>query len=214
MHLNIAKSLILQNQEMPFHAVNSGSNPLGDAKEIKGLEQNLSPFFVVGQICPTPCPTLLIKLLKSEGKLWTVDEKNMKRIFVNLFCVAFFSFVLFGCFFVPENFEMTARFNKNKTYIIKYDGMLAFTPYLSEKIKRQNDPKFTEQIKISDEKNIKYGKEVMDKNKSIKKMDYKGNGRYDTLIILECNIDENTDFFTGRKQVSLFDIPIFTQLDN
>jgi hypothetical protein len=39
MHPNIAKSLILQNQEMPFHAVNSGSNPLGDANDFKGLSR-------------------------------------------------------------------------------------------------------------------------------------------------------------------------------
>jgi len=38
MHLNFAKLLILQNQDVPFHAVNSGSNPLGDAtKEIRQL---------------------------------------------------------------------------------------------------------------------------------------------------------------------------------
>jgi hypothetical protein len=44
-----------------FHAVNRGSNPLGDAKKIKLLREIVGAFFVVGQICPTLCPTDLRK---------------------------------------------------------------------------------------------------------------------------------------------------------
>lgn len=40
-----------------FHAVDRGSNPLGDAKRNQAFTSNRKGFFVVGQICPTRCPT-------------------------------------------------------------------------------------------------------------------------------------------------------------
>ena len=36
-----------------FHAVDRGSNPLGDAKRNQALTNNRKGFFVVGLICPT-----------------------------------------------------------------------------------------------------------------------------------------------------------------
>jgi len=38
--------------------------PLGTPNEIKGLHENVALFSYVGKICPTPCPTDLIKFKK------------------------------------------------------------------------------------------------------------------------------------------------------
>ena len=52
-----------------FHAVDRGSNPLGDAKRNQALTRNRDGFFVVGLICPTRCPTDFEKSLSvPQGK--------------------------------------------------------------------------------------------------------------------------------------------------
>lgn len=59
---NLSSSICMQFILSAFHAVNGGSNPPEDARYFKDLGKNLSPFFVVGQICPTLCPTKKIQI--------------------------------------------------------------------------------------------------------------------------------------------------------
>ena len=54
---NLLKSKTGRRMTASFHAVDRGSNPLGDAKKNQALTRNRKGFFVVGQICPTICPT-------------------------------------------------------------------------------------------------------------------------------------------------------------
>jgi uncharacterized protein (DUF433 family) len=67
-----------------FHAVNSGSNPLGDAKENQGVRIKSSSFFrcgVVGWICPTLCPTDLKKIKKGiMGHKGVIPMERLDRI--------------------------------------------------------------------------------------------------------------------------------------
>ena len=58
---NLLKSKTGRRMTASFHAVDRGSNPLGDAKRNQALTSNREGFFVVGQICPTICPTDLKK---------------------------------------------------------------------------------------------------------------------------------------------------------
>ena len=54
---NLLKSKTGRRMTASFHAVDRGSNPLGDAKRNQALTRNRKGFFVVGQNCPAICPT-------------------------------------------------------------------------------------------------------------------------------------------------------------
>ena len=67
---NLLKSKTGRRMTASFHAVDRGSNPLGDAKRNQALTRTREGFFVVGQICPTRCPTHFEKFShkKSRGR--------------------------------------------------------------------------------------------------------------------------------------------------
>ena len=69
MYRNPAKLLILQDLDTPFHAVNSGSNPLGDANKIKGLRHILrKPFFLSPHVSPHALSKSIVIRVAASGR--------------------------------------------------------------------------------------------------------------------------------------------------
>lgn len=83
---NMLKIKACRRMSIGFHAVDSGSNPLGDAKKIKHLHENVSAFFVVGQICPTLCPT---DLKKMKTRILLILESGSERVYFRLLATLF-----------------------------------------------------------------------------------------------------------------------------
>ena len=55
--------------DSPFHAIDRGQIPLGTPKRNQALTRNREGFFVVGQICPTRCPTDSEKFCSDSANL-------------------------------------------------------------------------------------------------------------------------------------------------